>query len=93
MSSAGYPVAGLGDPAHHRIAAYYAVPRDVATINAANTSDAIALGLDAALPAVFELRGQIGEFGRGERTCGDTIQLSLRIVGGASGAGRGDRTA
>ncbi len=31
------------------------------------TSDAIALGLDAALPAVFELRDQIGEFGRGER--------------------------
>ena len=32
------------------------------------TPDAIALGLDAALPAVFELRDQIGEFGRGERT-------------------------
>ena len=31
------------------------------------TSDAIARGLDAALPAVFELRDQIGEFGRGER--------------------------
>ena len=31
------------------------------------TSDAIALGLDAALRAVFELRDQIGEFGRGER--------------------------
>jgi hypothetical protein len=31
------------------------------------TPDAIALGLDAALPAVFELRDQIGEFGRGER--------------------------
>ena len=31
------------------------------------TSDAIALGLDAALPAVFEMGDQIGEFGRGER--------------------------
>jgi hypothetical protein len=46
------------------------------------TSDAIALGLDAALPAVFELQGQIGEFGRGERTRADSIQLSVRIVGG-----------
>jgi hypothetical protein len=35
MRSAGYPVAGSGDAAHHRIAAYYAVPRDVATIKAA----------------------------------------------------------
>ncbi len=32
------------------------------------TPDAIELGLDAALPAVFELGSQIGEFGRGERT-------------------------
>jgi hypothetical protein len=32
------------------------------------TPDAIALGLDAALPAVFDLRDQIGEFGRGERS-------------------------
>jgi hypothetical protein len=32
------------------------------------TPDAIELGLDAALPRVFELRGSIGEFGRGERT-------------------------
>ena len=31
------------------------------------TEDAIELGLDAALPAVFELGHQIGEFGRGER--------------------------
>lgn len=31
------------------------------------TPDAIELGLDAALPAVFELGSQIGEFGRGER--------------------------
>ena len=35
MRSAGYPVVGGGDPAHHRIAAYYAVPRDLATIKAA----------------------------------------------------------
>ena len=31
------------------------------------TADAIDLGLDAALPAVLELEGKIGEFGRGER--------------------------
>jgi hypothetical protein len=31
------------------------------------TSDVIAQGLDAALRVVFELRDQIGEFGRGER--------------------------
>jgi hypothetical protein len=31
------------------------------------TPDAIELGLDAALPPVFELRSKIGEFGRGER--------------------------
>ena len=31
------------------------------------TPDAVELGLDAALPAVFELTGTIGEFGRGER--------------------------
>jgi hypothetical protein len=35
MRSAGYPVAGSGDAAHHRIAAYYAVPGDAATIKAA----------------------------------------------------------
>src|ERR1035437_7500533 len=32
------------------------------------TPDAIELGLDAALPRVFELRGSIGCYGRGERT-------------------------
>ncbi len=37
------------------------------------TSDAIALGLDGALPAVFELRDQIGENGRGERSRDDDI--------------------
>ena len=31
------------------------------------TAEALALGLDAALPPVFELRSKIGEFGRGER--------------------------
>jgi hypothetical protein len=31
------------------------------------TSDAIDLGLDAALPPVIELESKIGEFGRGER--------------------------
>ena len=31
------------------------------------TTDAIDLGLDAALPPVIELERQIGEFGRGER--------------------------
>ncbi|MEI7743981.1 MAG: SH3 domain-containing protein [Chloroflexota bacterium] len=35
MRSTGYPVASVGDPGGHRIAAYYAVPRDVATIKAA----------------------------------------------------------
>ena|GEM_PF-2285562 len=31
------------------------------------TPDAIELGLNAALPPVYELRASIGEFGRGER--------------------------
>jgi hypothetical protein len=31
------------------------------------TTDAVELGLDAALPPVLELESQIGEFGRGER--------------------------
>jgi len=31
------------------------------------TTDAIDLGLDAALPPIIELERQIGEFGRGER--------------------------
>ena len=35
MRAVGYPVAGSGDAGHHRIAAYYAVPRDLATIKAA----------------------------------------------------------
>ena len=32
------------------------------------TPEAIELGLDAALPAVYELRSDFGEFGRGERS-------------------------
>jgi hypothetical protein len=40
------------------------------------TSDAIELGLGAALPAMFELSCTIAEFGRGERTRGcDTRQI------------------
>ena len=35
MCSAGYPVVGVDDAGDHRIAAYYAVPRDLATIKAA----------------------------------------------------------
>ncbi len=35
MRTAGYPVTGSGDPGHHRIAAYYTVPRDLAAIKAA----------------------------------------------------------
>jgi len=35
MRAYGYPVAGSGDAGDHRIAAYYAVPRDLATIKAA----------------------------------------------------------
>jgi Bacterial SH3 domain len=35
MRTAGYPVTGSGDAGHHRIAAYYAVPRDPAAIKAA----------------------------------------------------------
>ncbi len=43
------------------------------------TPDAIALGLDAALPAVFELQGQIGEFGRGERDSPATTDLPITM--------------
>jgi DNA invertase Pin-like site-specific DNA recombinase len=41
------------------------------------TSDAIELGLDAALPAVFELQSKIGEFGRGERDSPATNDLPI----------------
>ena len=37
------------------------------------------IGLDAALPAVLETGGQIGEFGRGERARADTPSPSLII--------------
>ena len=55
------------------------------------TPDSIELGLDAALPRVFELRGSIGEFGRGERSAAalpvpriivpDSIVLALKKAG------------
>lgn len=41
------------------------------------TSDAIALGLDGALPATFDLGNQIGEFGRGERSQTSTTDLNV----------------
>lgn len=44
------------------------------------TPDAVELGLDAALPAVFELTGTIGEFGRGERVSPSRTQRSLSFV-------------
>jgi hypothetical protein len=43
------------------------------------TSNAIALGLDAALPVVFDLRDQTGEFGRGERGCPATTDLPITM--------------
>jgi DNA invertase Pin-like site-specific DNA recombinase len=43
------------------------------------TPDAIELGLNAALPPVYELRASIGEFGRGERARADTPSPSLLI--------------
>ena len=46
----------------------------------AETSEAIELGLDAALPAMFALTGTIGEFGRGERASASLTQQSLRFV-------------
>jgi hypothetical protein len=42
------------------------------------TPDAIELGLNAALPPVYELRASIGEFGRGERSRADTIRVRCR---------------
>jgi hypothetical protein len=42
------------------------------------TPDAIELGLNAALPPVYELRASIGEFGRGERSQPDTIRVKVR---------------
>jgi hypothetical protein len=46
------------------------------------TPDAIDLGLDAALPPVIELESQIGEFGRGERSCPSMsdVRQTVRFV-------------
>ena len=44
------------------------------------TPEAIELGLDAALPAAFELRGTIAEFGRGERASASLTQQSLSFL-------------
>ena len=57
------------------------------------TPDAIELGLAAALPAVFELRCSIAEFGRDERSSGHTIQLSVRIEPGLAGPCRAEHSA
>ena len=43
-------------------------------------ADAIGLGLDAALPPVMELKGNVAEFGRGERASASLTQQSLRFV-------------
>ncbi|MGO9180875.1 MAG: recombinase family protein, partial [Candidatus Limnocylindrales bacterium] len=43
------------------------------------TPDAIALGLDAALPPTFELRCSIGEFGRGERISPDICDAPTTV--------------
>ena len=50
------------------------------------TPDAVDLGLSAALPAVLETGGQMGGFGRGERSRAYTFQLSVSIMGGGSAA-------
>ncbi len=42
------------------------------------TPAAIELGLDAALPAVYELHSQVGESGRGERSRTAMTDLSVR---------------
>jgi hypothetical protein len=59
------------------------------------TADAVDIGLGAASPAQLETGGQMGGFGRGERTRAYTFQLSVRIVGsGALSSVHGDaRTA
>jgi hypothetical protein len=46
------------------------------------TPDAVELGLAAALPPVFELTRQIGEFGRGERSSADIYQLVVHVDAG-----------
>ena len=49
------------------------------------TPEAIELGLNAALPPVYELRASIAEFGRGERSRGFAFQLIFTIVPAAAG--------
>ena len=50
------------------------------------SGDAIALGLNAALPPVLELKGKVAEFGRGERLSPDrndllgTVRLAHRSM-------------
>ena len=44
------------------------------------TDDAVRLGMNAALPAVLELRGSINEFGRGERSSAEAIRVTVRIT-------------
>ena len=53
------------------------------------SADAIALGLDAALPPVMELKGKVAEFGRGERRqttlrhldVPASLQLKIEVTG------------
>jgi hypothetical protein len=42
------------------------------------TDDAVLMGMNAALPAVLELRGSIAESGRGERSRTAITDLSVR---------------
>ena len=48
--------------------------------NTSLTSDAIDLGLDAALPPIHELEHQIGEFGRGERDSPSETQQTVPFL-------------
>jgi len=45
------------------------------------TEDAVELGLDAALPAVLELKPKVGGFGRGERSRPDGLRMIVRVIG------------
>ncbi len=44
------------------------------------SSDAIGLGLDAALPHVMELKGKVAEFGRGTTGCKSSNSRGLRLI-------------
>ncbi len=44
------------------------------------TSDAMDLGLDAALPPILELERQIAEFGRGERDSPSLTQQTIPFL-------------